>query len=456
MVFLLALLVGVPIAFMLARQSRRWERIILFFTLLLTCRIDFSIHFVSHELYRGTSRGFEITGVDLLILTLALVVLFRKEFKLIWIPPGTLLYGLYFMFSVISIINAETALYSWFEVLKMVRMYCFYWVLFNYFNSWDRIRAALTCCCLVVVYIFMVALYQKYLGGGYQISGPLPHQNSLSMYIAVLGSIFGAMVLNLKMSDAKNIFIGFIFIFCSLLELFTLSRAGMACYAGGCMMTWLFSFLNGINAKKIIITLAVMLIALLAVGYSLKTIVTRVVNAPETSRITRYNLAVSAVNMANDKFFGVGLNNFGIKVNPPYPYSVHFKHGRYPKNFKEGLVETSYLMVAAETGWLNLGFYVLWLGYFYCRNLINFFHFRRHAMRFLTIGILGGLTAIYIQSGLEWVLKQSANFYELMFVFALVAAMTRLYGWEKEQRKAVAQESVGTMPANASSAGQVV
>ena len=55
----------------------------------------------------------------------------------------------------------------------------------------------------------------------------------------------------------------------------------------------------------------------------------------------------------------------------------------------------------------------------------------------LGLGLAGGLGSIYLQSSLEWVLKQSPNFYQLMFCFAIIAAMMRIYKREfaLERRK---------------------
>ncbi len=39
---------------------------------------------------------------------------------------------------------------------------------------------------------------------------------------------------------------------------------------------------------------------------------------------------------------------------------------------------------------------------------------------------MGGLLAIYLESTLEWVLKQTNNYYQLMMVFALIAVMKKL------------------------------
>ena len=148
-----------------------------------------------------------------------------------------------------------------------------------------------------------------------------------------------------------------------------------------------------------------------------------------------YNLAVSAVNMADDKFLGIGLNNFGVKVNKPWPYSKHLDKG--DKKFKEGLVETVYLMIAAETGWLNLVVFAVFLLYYYIMNFINIFRFVNTEYQYFAVGLAGGLGSIYLQSSLEWVLKQAPNYYQLMFCFAIIAAMKTIYQREfaVERRK---------------------
>lgn len=440
-IFFAVLLIGVPVGVIAASYNRSCEKVLLFLMVFFTCRLEETINFASHELYRGTSRGFEVGLVDLAGLTLFGVMMMRKEFKIRWFPPGTILYGIYFMFSVISIMNADIQIYSWFEVWKMVRMYFYYWVLYNYFMDFNRIKLVVTYLPAIVIYIFVIAVYQKYVEHIYQIHGPLPHQNSLSMYVSVLGTLFFAMVLNVRTTPFKSMVYMGTFCLCCMLEIATLSRAGLACYAGGCLVTLLFSYVSGLQLRKMLVTLAVIAATCAAAMFAMRSIIQRIETAPVASRITRYNLAVSALNMANDKFFGIGLNNFGLKVNRQYPYSEHFKQERYSKDFREGLVETTYLMIAAETGWLNLGVFFIFIMYFYLQNMFNIFRFYRHGMQFIAIGFAGGLSTIYIQSTLEWVLKQSCNFYQLMFVFAIVAAMTTVYrrnrGESEEQHLAM-------------------
>jgi hypothetical protein len=159
----------------------------------------------------------------------------------------------------------------------------------------------------------------------------------------------------------------------------------------------------------------------------------RVESAPKESLEVRVVLAIAAQNMANDKILGIGLNNFGVKINDPYPYGNHIP--KLHADEKGGLVETIYLMIAAETGWHNLGVFLIFLFYFYFKNLRNFFRLKGSPYRYIPIGIMGGLTALYVQCTLEWALKQTNNFYELMLVFAIIAAVSRILDEEAEKKK---------------------
>ncbi|MFA6102439.1 MAG: O-antigen ligase family protein [Victivallaceae bacterium] len=437
-IFFFTLICLVPVGVFLASSSKFFEKVMLFLMIFFTCRMAESIHFVSREFYRGTSRGFEIGLVDLVALVLFLVIIVRrgKDFKIKLLPPGSYLYFIYFAFSLASITNSYEPLYSYFEVLKMIRMYFYFWVLYNYFNSYERIALAIHFIPVIIIYIFIVALDQKYRIGIYQIRGPLPHQNSLCMYMTILSTIMFSQLMNEKnASFIKSAFIFLMFSMGSLLVFFTLSRAGMVCYIGGCLVVLLLSYASGFEMKKFIITGLIGFGAIVAVAAMINTVLQRFENAPVTSKITRYNLAISAVNMADDKFLGIGLNNFGVKVNKPWPYSKHLDKG--DKKFKEGLVETVYLMIAAETGWLNLVVFAVFLLYYYIMNFINIFRFVNTEYQYFAVGLAGGLGSIYLQSSLEWVLKQAPNYYQLMFCFAIIAAMKTIYQREfaVERRK---------------------
>ena len=53
----------------------------------------------------------------------------------------------------------------------------------------------------------------------------------------------------------------------------------------------------------------------------------------------------------------------------------------------------------------------------------------------IAAGALGGLTGLYLQSTLEWVLKQSINFTELVIVFALISYLNEKANTDDRERK---------------------
>ena len=55
----------------------------------------------------------------------------------------------------------------------------------------------------------------------------------------------------------------------------------------------------------------------------------------------------------------------------------------------------------------------------------------------LFAGALGGLTGLYLQSALEWVLRQSINFAEPVIVFALISYLNeKADGDDRAKRRA--------------------
>ena len=426
-IFFFMLIVGVPIGIILAYCSKLWEKIFVFLMVFFTCSLAGTINFESVKDYRGTSRGFEIGLVDLATLVIFGVLVLKPKFKLKMLPPASIIFFIYLIISMISIQNAANSLYSWFEIFKMCKMYFYYWVWYNYFVDLNHIQKVIKILPVLVIYMFLLVVYQWKMGA-YQPGGPFTHQNSLCMYVMTLGGIFLAALFELKMKGLKNLFIIGIFGLCTLIELLTLSRAGVVCYAGCCSVVVFLSFCVKFKPKKVMMLMLMFILGLCALLFYANSIYNRFMYAPESSMESRTHLATSAKNMAADGFFGVGLNNFGIKVNSNYPYSKHY----LPPDFKEGLVESIYLMIAAETGWLNMFVFMWFIMYFYFVNIRNVFYYRKSQLVYLPIAIAGGLSAIFLQSYLEWVLKQAPNFYQMMFFFAIVAAMSKIY---KQYRK---------------------
>ena len=157
-------------------------------------------------------------------------------------------------------------------------------------------------------------------------------------------------------------------------------------------------------------------------------------NAPEASGLTRLELAGSAWEMIKaEPLTGVGINNWGIKINLPYEYAL--RAGRKTNrgdDFKDGIVETVYLLVGAECGVPALLAMVLWFLWYWVSCLRLMKRLKNTRYFFLPAGLLGGLTAVYVQSCFEWVLRQQLNLICIMFFFAILSYLNTKWQWLKQ------------------------
>ena len=429
-IFFTVLLIGVPVGYFLALRYKWIENLVFFLFVFFTCEMV-DINFISMETYRGTSKGFEFGMVDIAMYIILLLAVKRSPvYGIRWFPPGSILYIIYLLISVSSIVHADVYIYSAFEITKMLRMLLYFWIAFQYIQTSEHIETFMSSVGIVIFYIFTSVVKQKYLLGMFQTMGPFPHQNSLTLYISILGSLALAKVLNDRSANAPLWFLLFgMSAFC---VLSTLSRAGLALFALNSIIVFCVSmFLNDreqkfLRRRKWIIVIIMPLVGSAALYKASDSIIERFSTAPEESGLTRIYLAQAAVKMANENILGVGLNNFGHKINDPYPYGAHIPKEISPDSTRRGLVETAYLMIAAEAGWLALGAFLLMLLYFYFVNLVNLIRMKDHPARYIAVALLGALTQVYLQTSLEWVIKQTNNYYQLMFVFALIAAMKRM------------------------------
>lgn len=430
-VFFLFLACGVPVASILAKRNK-YVRYTILFTMVYFTSYMVDINFVSREGYRGTSRGFEYGLVDMTILVgITLVLNDKKKYPVRKWPPGSTLYLMYWIFSAMSIVNAEVVLYSAFELFKMIRVYTFLWVIYNLVNEPEDLARFVRFISVIVIMIFFTVLKQKYLMGIFQCMGPFPHQNSLVMYLVIFMTLIFSYLLSAQSTSSMFYWL-FVFGAGMLCIVSTLSRAGMAVTSFSVLIVLVTHVSWKLNGRKIAIMFMMALGAAGVILKSMDSIKERFENAPEESANTRVVLAIAACNMADDKILGVGLNHFGMKVNPPWRYGEHIE---MPEGEDAVLVETIYLMIASETGWHNLAIFLIMLIFFYIMNIVNIFKSKNAILKTVSIGFLGGLTGVYLESALEWVLKQTCNSYQLMFVFGAIGAIYKINKRQKLQEK---------------------
>jgi len=424
LIFLIAFMGVLPLGYILTLKRKYMRYAFLGVLLPVMMFNQVSINFFSHETYRGTSRGMEVSLVYLIALAMltGMWILYRK--KPLLPDTGSKIYWVYFLLCIPSLINADNALFSWFEMWKMIMMYIVFLCTYYYLYYTRDFNTVMTGFGIVAAVTFLTVVFQ-HVKGIHQANGLFPHQNSMGMYMCLIAPVFFAYYFNRNKGRKRFLFAGF-FLAASAACMRTYSRGAMVCLPFGCAITVLLSLRYQFHMRKIQILLPIMLVCFFGALLLLPNIIKRFENAPKESLMTRQYLAASAWNMMKDKpFAGVGLNNWGIKINPPYPYCEYRYEApkRFSKEFKEGIVETSYLLVGAECGFLALAAFLAWLGYYYIAACKLVKKLRRTELFYIPAGIVGGLSAVYLQSTLEWVMKQQVNFIQMMMLFAALSIL---------------------------------
>ena len=403
---------------------------------------EYSLNFVPMPEWRGTARGYAFTAVSLFAVPLLFSMILDPRVKVRLFPPGSFFYFLYYLAILLSGVNA-IHMHQWgFEVYKMFWMYLTFLAAFNYLNgSKDLILFVYTVCSVLII-LFVVGFYQKYRMGIFQIRSTFPHQNSLSLYLELFGLLALGILMNERMSRLLFFLALFAFGGSVLLIIFTYSRGGLVIYFGGIAIVCALSILfNGFSPRRLTLMLIGLIVMLSIIGYALPRIILRFTKAPEASKNTRIELAIASKRMANDYRLGVGANNYSEYSGVGYDYArEHFANPSMPATRYGGLVETIYLLVAAECGWYGMVLLILWFLYYYLSVIISMFVLRKKPCSGIVIGLFGGLTCNYWHSTLEWSLKQFNNFAGQMILYALIGviAVNRKNikaAYEKSQQK---------------------
>jgi len=111
-------------------------------------------------------------------------------------------------------------------------------------------------------------------------------------------------------------------------------------------------------------------------------IIDRFLYAPEESGESRSLANEAAIAMANDNFFGVGINNYSHAINET-------DYIRFIDNpVDRGIVHNIYLLHACEMGWLGLVVFLLMIANFFVIGLRMVAKRRDNMLSFFATGIV--------------------------------------------------------------------
>ena len=423
-IFTLAAMAVVPGAFFFAFSKKWLGRMMVLLMIPVLFQRWTAINFDSIEWYRGTVRGFEVSLCYLVAVMVLLTEIVRGK-KITWVPgAGAWLYLLYFFWSCLSLQNCASVEFACMELWKMVMMYIVFIAVYNWLQHGGDPSNLVYGLAIVLVYNFFTVVRQ-HVAGIWQTRGTFQHQNSLALYALLAVPIFLAYYLTVRERFGK--YLMFASLACSSACLVrTFSRGSIACLPFACFVTTGLCLVRNFSIKVVSRMIPLAVVGLVGVLAIAPLVIIRFVTAPGSSANGRIQLARVAVNMMKDEpVFGIGINNWGIKVNPPYPYwkgtGRRTNPGEDGDDYQDTLVETVYLLVGAECGLPALGIMLAMYAYFFFSSLRLTRRLAGTSYFYLPAGIAGGLTGCYMQSCLEWVLKQATSFVEMMILFAVIS-----------------------------------
>ena len=421
-VFAIAMM-GVPPLAVIISMNKAWMKYAVWaMVAALAAYQGTAINFFSNEHYRGTSRGMEVSVVYLFAAAMLIAAAIKHRKPKLVPSWGAAVFVLYFALCLPSWTSAENTLFSWMEIWKMIMLYMTYLSVRAYLNVTDDVKSIVKGLAVFVVFNFLLVV-KDHLMGVYQPRGVFPHQNCLAMAMHLFANLFFAYFLAGGWRGSKLNTLAFVAASACIVR--TYSRGAMAMIPVSFAVTFALMAFVGLKTSKVRLLKRVIPLALLGfVGLAamLPRIIERFQSAPEASKNTRIELALCAKEMiADEPWRGVGINNWGIKINPPYEYAERAgRNNNRGEDFRDGIVETVYLLVGAECGIPALAAMLLWFLWYLILGVRLVKRLKGTPYVAIPAGLAGGFVACYLQSCLEWVLRQQMNLILLMFFFSLV------------------------------------
>jgi len=418
--------------------------VLLVFLVPLIERVD--VNFVSREWYRGTSRGFEVSLLDILSISILFssVLMPKRGVSRVYWPASFGFMLLFLSYAILNVLVSDPMLFGFFELFKLVRGIILFLAVAFYVRGERELQLLIFSLAASVAYQALLAFKQRYLDGVHRVPGTLDDSNSLSVFLCMTAPFFVA-ALNSRIPKILKWACAGTIVLAVLAEILTISRAGVVIIAAVLLGTTLATMSWRITSRKIIIVGVVCLGVAGVAAKSWKTLKARFAESNLEQEYGHkknmgrgYYIRVAEA-IAQDNWLGVGLNNWSYWVSNKYGPKLGYRFVPY----RGTETEPSYIMtsesnvdmpqaapahsLAALTlgelgipGLVLLG--LLWLRWF---QMGASFLWQRTAdpMRRIAIGIFFSLVGLFLQSLTEWVFRHSPIYYGAHILLGALAAL---------------------------------
>jgi len=439
-----AAFLGGIVAACLSSRIRDLFFLLLVFLSPLIERLD--INYVSREWYRGTSRGFEISVLDILALSLlvsSVLMPRRGESRGYW-PASLGLMFLFFIYACFNVAISDPKLFGMFELFRMFRGLVLVLAVALFVRSERELRLFILGLAVMVCYEGLLAVKQRYLGGLHRVPGTVDESNSLSVLLCATTPLM-VTALTSRLPKPLKFICACAIPLAMVAEIMTISRAGVIIMSivlfGAAVSTIQFR----INPRTVAMTAVVILGV---TGLAIKSWKTLSERFGESTMEQEYGNKKNmgrgyyirmAKAIAKEDFFGVGLNNWSYwvsnKIGPQHGYKfVPYKGtDREPSDVvpSDSNVDEAQAAPAHNLGALTIGelgtpglvlFALLWLRWF---QMGGSFLWRRDPdpMRRIPIGIFFGFCGMFLQCLTEWVFRHLPLYYTFHVMLGVLMSL---------------------------------
>ncbi|MCC6694560.1 MAG: O-antigen ligase family protein [Candidatus Hydrogenedentes bacterium] len=462
LIFYIGSAICVPAGILLASTSRRIHDAV-FVALVLGVTqpaslfgLPTDINFLSRDWYRGTTRGIEISYLDLLaviLLVSSLIMRRRDGFRLYW-PPSL---GFQISFLLWCCINvalfSQPKLFGIFECTKIARAILLFAAVAMYIRRPREVRIFIWTLIGAVCYETVLSLLDRYAYGMHRIEGTLGHPNSLSMYclqcVPIFIAVFFAEGVGPRMRTASVI----AFLGATACVLFTISRMGVVALFLISAVAFLMCTGFRLSPRNAGLAILGILLMTLMLAKSWDTLSSRMQGTnlseeyftQEGDRGSYFRMGMPAIR--DFPLSGMGLNNWSYWVTNRYAIEAGYEtiEGGLPITPYPSLNEPPrgptqaapahnyYLITVAELGWPGLSLVLAIFGRWLWISGQVLFMRNRDLMSRVRLGAFLSLWGIMLQSWTEWEFRQTSVYFNGHVILAVAAT---LYYFRSPARRA--------------------
>jgi len=403
------------------------------------------VNFLSAAWYRGTTRGIQISLIEILAFGLLYGCWMGRRGPnrgAFW-PASLGLMLLFGAYAGVSVLVSEPKMFGAFELSRVFAGILIFVSVALYARSkreWTILVVALGC---AVGFEGVWAARQHFVIHLDRSEGTLDHANSLSMYFCLAVPPLIAMAVS-GWSRRLRLFCGLCASLGAVGLLLAFSRAGIPVFAAvaagtiACCASWQFSPGRIIFRTLMLAGAAAMVVAVwgqIEERYATTSIEEEYFDTNIDGRGVYLRLSEA---IAKDHFFGVGLNNWSYRVSRTYGPRLGYRFDDYDylasvygtSNIK--VFSDAYLAAPAHSlGALTLGelgvpglliFVFLWLRWF-SMGVPFLLLPKGDPMRVLGVGILFSICGIFGQSLTEWVYRQTPILFTFNILLGALAGL---------------------------------